>query len=113
MVKVIISAFLLVGVVGCSSWAPTTVVEKAVPILVCPPPSIAERPVLHIESITETTSDGEVVKLYRATIKQLQSYSEDLLQNLLQYKSTSEEYERLRQRVNQLVPPEPIQPNDK
>ena len=102
VITIVLAALLLTG---CGTvWTKPEVLEKQAPILVCPAPTLVERPSLHIDRITPETSDGKVVILYQATVKQLQSYAEDLAEQLQFYLDTSKEYEALRQRLGVLVP---------
>jgi len=73
------SMFRCVGVVciataisACSTCKPVYV-GTAIPA----PPTLA-RPILETSKLTETSSDGEVVRAYRVTIEQLIGYSTSL-----------------------------------
>lgn len=99
IIVVVFAAFLT----GCFGSVPvktrTEVVEVHKPILYCPAPNWIEiqRPnSLAIDSITPNMSDGEVVKRYKATVKQLQDYAERLELSLERYDSTNAAYEELR-----------------
>lgn len=102
MEKIIPALFLSIFLIGCGSnpvKLRTEVVEVHKPILYCPAPNWEEikRPeVLPIDSITPGTPDGEVVKRYKATVKQLQDYSTRLERSLQQYDSTNAAYNELR-----------------
>ena len=69
--------------VGCTANPPKVITQEVkVPVFECPAnhKNIVRptRPPLAIENIQPSTSDGEVVKAYKATIKQLQGYSKQL-----------------------------------
>jgi hypothetical protein len=88
-------------VTGCSTikWK-TEVVEKKVPILFCPKPNwdnIDQPSILAIDSITEQSPPGEVVKRYKATVIQLRDYAQRLEFALKQYEYTNEAYDTLKQ----------------
>lgn len=101
MVKIIPLALILF-LIGCSQQPVklrTETVEVYKPILYCPAPDWTglDRPSpLAIDSITKNTSGGEVVKRYKATIKQLQDYTDRLEERLKQYDRTSKSYEELK-----------------
>lgn len=101
MARVILIALLIIILVGCGSnpvKTETEVQRVEVPILYCPAPEDVQRPQLAIETITEDDTDGEIAKKYKATIKQLQSYSKQLEAQLDEYNNTNQSYEQLRER---------------
>ena len=55
-------------------------------------------------TITDADSDGVVVQKYRATIKQLLQYGEQLELALSQYGIVSDEFEQLKEEINRLYP---------
>ena len=102
MARVILAMFAVLLMAGCASNPPvklrTETVEVFKPILYCPAPNwegLDAPDPLAIEPITDETSDGEVAKRYKATVKQLQDYTERLEEALKKYDSTSEAYEEL------------------
>lgn len=97
MAKTIITFLLLAPlIVGCGS---LQVKEVHKPILYCPAPNTDKigrpDPLAH-QSVTDNMSEGEVVKRYKASVKQLLDYSVRLEKALRKYDSTHEAYEQLR-----------------
>lgn len=89
---------------GCSAFgdkfriANETQVIK-VPLLVCPAPPNWQRPITLIEDQDlARKSDGELVKAYVATIKELQGYVVELETIVKSYDDTSKAYTDVRKR---------------
>jgi hypothetical protein len=88
--------------VGCGSdRIKTEVQEVLVPIVYCPAPPVIERPTLSIHKMNarQTNHPGEVVKHYKATVKELQGYSIQLERVIEQYGETSKSYEEIKQEL--------------
>lgn len=101
MVRILAIGILSIILVGCGGnpvKPETNVVQVSKPILYCPAPNWKElgRPTLAIDGITDTTPDGEVVKRYKAAIKQLEDYSSRLEKALQRYDATNAAYAELR-----------------
>lgn len=102
MAKTITALLLVLLLAGCASGPVklrTETVEVFKPILYCPAPNWdgLDRPnPLAIEEINPSMSAGEVVKRYKASIKQLQDYADRLEKSLQKYDSTNQAYEELR-----------------
>lgn len=81
MVRLIIALCALSALTGCGFFKPTikdNTQEVKVGILYCPAPPDVRRPTLPIETMPESSPDGEVVKNYKATIAALQGYVKEL-----------------------------------
>lgn len=85
MVKNIILVLLLFLIVGCGSNKQIVkeyiIKEVKVPVVEeCPTPPNLEKPDLIIDTLTnqDTNDPGKVSKAYKATVKQLQGYIEQL-----------------------------------
>lgn len=100
MKKVVLTLLIFLSLSGCSSLkSKQEVIEVHRPILYCPAPNwegVGRPDALATDGITEDMSAGEVVKRYKATVIQLQDYSNRLEKSLQQYDSTHEAYEQLR-----------------
>jgi hypothetical protein len=85
---------------GCGSTKlRTETIEVKVPVLSCPAPNYEElnRPAaLPIQSLTPTSTAGEVAVSYKATVKILQNYIKRLELTLDQYGNTSAAFDELR-----------------
>ena len=79
----------------------TEVQETLVPVLYSPAPPIILRPELPIHQITdeELKEDGMVAKYYKATIKTLLGYSQELEEALGEYGKINKAYEEERKNV--------------
>jgi hypothetical protein len=103
MEKLILLGFVLM-LVGCGS-APikvnTEVKETLVPVLYSPAPPVIKRPELPIHQMTgeQLKEDGEVVKYYKATIKVLIGYSEELRKALGEYDKINKAYDEERKKL--------------
>lgn len=94
---------------GCATFAgegksgKLTVQESLVPILYCPKPPEVEKPTLPIESLTDLdkSSPGTVAKKYKATVKTLQGYANQLEESLKSYEEAHDAYEDLRKKFKQ------------
>lgn len=71
------------------------------PILYCPAPVTPDQPNLAIYTISESDSDGMVVKKYKATVQQLRDYADQLEKQLQKYDQTSDAYKQLREQFKQ------------
>lgn len=96
MEKIILIGFMLF-LTACGS-APirinTDVKETYVPILYSPAPPVIKRPSLPIHEMTseQEKEDGIVVKFYKATVKSLIGYSEELESALDEYNKINKAY---------------------
>lgn len=74
------SSLVLVGCSCKEQTIKTEVQKQYVDVLYCPAPPSVTRPTLPIHLMTpeQRTKDGEVVKHYKATVKTLQGYAEEL-----------------------------------
>lgn len=83
----------------------TDVKETLVPVLYSPAPPIIKRPNLPIHQITtkELKEDGVIVKYYKATIKTLMGYSEELQKALDKYDTINKTYEAERKKIEAKV----------
>jgi len=103
----LIILILTLGLYGCGTQAiktETETVEVVRPILYCPHVDMkkVDRPTsLPIDHITKDTSDGEVAKLYKATIKVLVDYTNRLELILQEYNSFNKSYEELTEELKQ------------
>lgn len=98
--------FLLMFLIGCGSnqvRIRTEVQEVYVPLLYCPAPPVIERPILPIHQMTEEQlqDPGIVVQHYKATVKILQGYSEELETTVKQYDKANDAYQELRTRFQE------------
>ena len=74
----------------------TTVTKPiGVPILYCPAPPILIKPALPISNASSNTSDGELVKLYVATIETLVGYINEQQSIIIQYGKDNAAYATL------------------
>ncbi len=96
MEKIILIIFAL-SLAGCGAQPitfNTEVKETFVPILYSPAPPVINRPVLPIHQMTDKQlkEDGIVVKYYKATVKTLIGYSEELKKALEKYGEINKAY---------------------
>ena len=98
MEKLIIGA-ALIGLVGCSGLPSKveTQIEK-VPVISCPKPPVVPRPILPIETITDTDDYGTVAVKEHASLVELMDYAKQLEQ-VIQFYSTIEDQEPVVQPV--------------
>ena len=94
MKKIIIAMMLVVLMTGCASKQVrirSEVQEVQVPLLYCPAPPVISEPSLPIHNMTpdQLADDGEVVKHYKATVKTLIGYIDELEKGLQSYDETS------------------------
>ncbi len=92
--------FITVGCGGKQIRIRSEVQEVQVPLLYCPAPPVISEPSLPIHNMTpdQLSDDGEVVKHYKATVKTLIGYIDELEKGLESYNETSEEYGKLREK---------------
>ena len=91
---------MMLAVSGCTTTSITTkTIPVAVPILYSPVPPVVVRPTLPIDTITEVTPAGNVVKDYAASIQVLLGYSQELEYIVKQYKDISDAYAELKTKV--------------
>lgn len=106
MIKLIAAVTIIMLVtVGCGTGAKqirirSEVQEVQVPLLYCPAPPAISAPSLPIHNMTpeQLSNPGEVVKHYKATVKTLLGYIDELEQGLGSYDETSKEYGELREK---------------
>lgn len=96
MEKIILISFVLL-LTGCGADPikfTTEVKETFVPILYSPKAPIIKRPELAIHNMTaeQVKKDGEVAKHYKATVKALMGYSEELKKALDNYDKINKAY---------------------
>jgi len=79
----------------------TDVKETLVPVLYSPKPPVIKQPKLPIHQMTEAQvkEDGVVVKYYKATVKVLMGYSEELQKALDKYNMINKAYEAERKKI--------------
>lgn len=104
MVKHIALALIVLSTSGCfwNTKPPVIEIQEVkVPILYCPPPPAVERPELPIHQMTDQQkrNAGEVVKHYKATVKELQGYALQLERVLEQYGENSAQYDQLKEEI--------------
>ena len=104
MEKLILLMGFVIFLAGCFNnpiMVKTEVQETLVPVLYSPAPPIIPRPKLPIHQMTdeELKKDGMVAKYYKATIKTLLGYSQELEQALTEYNKIHEAYEKERKNV--------------
>lgn len=92
--------FITVGCGGKQIRIRSEVQEVQIPLLYCPAPPVISEPSLPIHNMTpdQLANDGEVVKHYKATVKTLIGYIDELEKGLKSYDETSREYGELRER---------------
>lgn len=97
--RIIIILLLLFPIVGCDTLKnKKEIVKVNVPIMYCPTPDrvALDRPTeLYIDKIDPNTPDGDVVKYYKATVKQLQGYVNRLESVIDQYEKSSDYYKHM------------------
>jgi len=100
IIALILVAFFIVGCGGKQIRIRSEVQEVQVPLLYCPAPPELSEPSLPIHNMTpdQAADDGEVVKHYKATVKTLLGYIDELEKGLQSYNETSEEYGELREK---------------
>jgi hypothetical protein len=78
-----------------------TTVSKpiGVPILYCPAPPTLVRPALPISQVTKTTNEGQLVKMYVATIETIIGYSNQQQLIINQYKKDNIAYTVLAKKI--------------
>ncbi len=87
----VILALVLVGRGGKSITVKTEIQKVYVPVLQSPKPPVIPRPGLPIHELDETViSDGEIVKVYKATVFLLLRYANALEEALKEYDRTHE-----------------------
>lgn len=81
--------------VGCSSLKNKDVQLVSIPVMYCPAPEPFVRPPLMIHQMSDTqlSSPGELAKYYKATIQQLQGYTQQLELQLDGYNKINKEFE--------------------
>jgi len=104
MIKIIAAVTLIMFVTACGGGKQirirSEVQEVQVPLLYCPAPPVISEPSLPIHNMTpeQLADEGEVVKHYKATVKTLIGYIDELQQGLESYDATSKEYGDLREK---------------
>jgi hypothetical protein len=103
MKNILIAMILVVFVSGCAGKQiriRSEVQEVQVPLLYCPAPAELIRPQLPIHMMTpeQLADEGEVVKHYKATVRVLLGYIEELETSLESYDSANEAYDELREK---------------
>ena len=96
MEKIILISLALL-LIGCGSDPikfTTEVKETFVPIVYSPPPPVIKQPDLPIHNMTpeQLKKDGEIAKYYKATVKTLIGYSEELKKALGEYDKINKAY---------------------
>ena len=105
MIKVIPIAISILLLTGCATSNRVRIANETqivkVPLLYCPAPPITARPNLPIHRIgVQTGSEGELVKAYVATVKDLQGYILELEAIVESYDDTNEAYDELRKKFD-------------
>ena len=103
--KIIPLLVLLAFTSGCSTFFVKGTKVQYVPILYCPDPPTVVRPELPIHKMTpvQKQNAGEVVKHYKATVRSLMGYSEDLESIIRYYNEADKEYEELRLKLEEEI----------
>lgn len=101
IILILIITPLLSGCFGRS--VRNTVQEVQVPLLYCPAPPELVRPVLpiHLMTTDQLKNEGEVVKHYKATVRSLIGYTDELEQALKSYEDANTAYDDLRKQFEQ------------
>ena len=88
IIPTVVNLLFVFLIAGCATpaqqFSAPRIVE--VPVAVQAPPPDIPRPKLAIDSLSNTSNSAEVVRMYRATVEQLISYSEALETALDAYK---------------------------
>lgn len=84
---ILLLPFLLI-LTGCPGNVKTEVVEVKIPVSSCPAPKEVLRPTLPIDSLstTDAADPGKVAQAYKATVRALIGYAQELEQILEGYK---------------------------
>ena len=103
--KIIPLLLVLLFSTGCSKMFVKDTQVQYVPVLYCPDPPTVVRPDLPIHNMTpeQMQSAGEVVKHYKATVRSLMGYSEDLELIIRYYNEADKEYEDLRLELEEAI----------
>lgn len=103
--KIIPLLLVLLFTTGCSKFFVKDTQVQYVPILYCPDPPTVTRPELPIHNMTpeQAKNPGEVVKHYKATVRSLMGYSEDLEFIIRYYNEADKEYEDLRLELEEAI----------
>lgn len=105
-----IVAIIIFGLLsGCATMGGATKTDIQYvykPILVCPEPPSTSRPLLLIDQLSEDdkVDPGKVAQSYKATVKQMSDYIEELETIIKHYDTTSKQYEELRKVVDEKFP---------
>lgn len=96
----LVAVMFISGCAGKQIRIRSEVQEVQVPLLYCPAPADLQQPPLPIHQMTpEQRADaGEVVKHYKATVRVLLGYIEELETSLESYDSANEAYDELRKK---------------
>jgi len=107
--KIVTVLLLGIFMTGCSTMngaVKTDVKYVYKPLLVCPAPPAMEKPLLLIDQLSEEDKKdpGKVAQAYKASVKQLTNYLNDLELVVKQYDATSKQYEELKKIVDEQYP---------
>lgn len=106
--SLIVALVASVALSGCSLFSPkikTDVQKVLIPVVSIPMPPEMERPELPIDNMSQEQidSDGEVVKHYKATVKVLQNYINELELVIENYRVQSKNAEVIRKEVEESI----------
>jgi len=103
--KIIPLLLVLLFTAGCSGKFVRDTQVQYVPVLFCPDPPTVERPELPIHNMTpeQKQNAGEIVKHYKASMRSLMGYSEDLEFIIRYYHEADKEYEDLRLELEEAI----------
>jgi len=88
-IKILLICGVLLSLIGCASTNPTVDVQEVkIPVGVCPVPKDFVRPALPIDTLTaaDINDSGKVVLSYKATVRALEGYIQQLETELNGYK---------------------------
>lgn len=103
--KIIPLLIVLLFTTGCGKMFVRDTQVQYVPILYCPDPPTVVRPELPIHNMSpeQKRVPGEVAKHYKATVRSLLGYSEDLESIIRYYNEADKEYEDLRLELEEAI----------
>lgn len=105
-----VAALLLVS--GCATVqepiVETEIKYVHVPVLYSPEPPDINRPMLVVDTLTSSSSAGDVAQAYHATVVQLLQYSKRLELVIDQYGIVSDEFKQLREEIEELYPADKV-----
>lgn len=104
MERLIVLMGFVIFLTGCGAntiTVKTEVQESLVTVMYCPAPPEVLRPALPIHQMTEEQAkqDGEVAKHYKATIRTLMGYSQELEKSLSEFDKINKAYEEKRKQI--------------